>query len=401
MNRRLPMAAALSAAALLAAGCASDPSSGSSENEIVIGVAQPLSGPVAAQGTAVAEGAKIAAQEINEAGGVNGKDLKLVIEDDANDPATCVSIAQRFTTKVQPAAVVGGWGSSCTLAMQPVLERAKMPLLVETSSSDLVTSTADDGQGNEWTFRISPTSTMEATALEPVLGEMGIKKVFTLAVNNDFGLGAAKHFGETLEGLGAKVVGGAKFEQTEQSFGTYITQAKASGADTWIVTTDAGQIALLLKEAHGQGADARIITTGGSNSPIQVNQLAGEAATDGTLSTMFFPVWDPSIAADPEGAQSFLDTWEEEGHDLGEATEGVRGYTAIKVLATALEDVDDPNNSEEVRDALADVEAAGAIYGDISFGEWGDLINQNTPPVYLVESQKGELKLTGTGEPPY
>ena len=162
-----------SALALVVSACASGPSG--SDDEIVIAVAQPLSGPVAAQGTAVAEGAKIAAKEINDAGGINGKKIKLVIEDDANDPATCVNIAQRFTTKVQPVAVMGGWGSSCTLAMEPILERAKLPFLVETSSSDLVTSTEGDGEGNDWTFRISPTSTMEATALKDVLAKMEIE----------------------------------------------------------------------------------------------------------------------------------------------------------------------------------------------------------------------------------
>jgi branched-chain amino acid transport system substrate-binding protein len=173
MRRKFLFSTAVGALALAGAACAQSPAGGDGD-EIVIGVAQPLSGPVAAQGTAVADGAEIAAAEINKAGGINGKKLTLVIEDDANDPATCVSIAQRFTTQIQPAAVMGGWGSSCTLAMQPVLERAQMPLLVETSSSDLVTSTEGEGQGNEWTFRLSPTSRMEATALEPVLGDMGI-----------------------------------------------------------------------------------------------------------------------------------------------------------------------------------------------------------------------------------
>ncbi len=402
MKRKFLPTVAASVLVLAASACGGGAGdSGGSADEIVIGIAQPLSGPVAAAGTAVTEGAKIAVKEINDAGGVGGKNLKLVIEDDANDPATCVSIAQRFTTRIQPAVVMGGWGSSCTLAMQPVLERAQMPLLVETSSSDLVTSTAGDGQGNEWTFRLSPTSTMEATALKPVLDDMDIDKVFTLSVNNDFGLGAAQHYGDILTELGAEVVGAAKFEQTEQSFSTYVTQAKASGADTWIVTTDAGQIALLLKEARAQGAEAKIITTGGSNSPIQVNQLAGEGATNNTFATMFFPIWDPSLAADPEGAQSFLDAWDAEGHDLGEATEGVRGYTGIKVLAAALENVEDPTDNEAVRDALAEVETPGAIYGNIEFEEWNDLINQNVPPVYLVETKNGELKLIGTGEPPY
>jgi len=400
MKQKLLVPAAVAALSLAVSGCAQGGSE-ASDKELVIGVAQPLSGPVAAQGTAVAEGAKIAAAEINADGGVNGKKIRLAVEDDANDPATCVNIAQRFTTKLRPAAVMGGWGSSCTLAMEPVMERAKMPFLVETSSSDLVTSTEGEGQGNDWTFRISPTSTMEATALKPVLGKMGIEKVFTMSVNNDFGLGAAKHYGEILTGLGADVVGSAKFEQGEQSFSTYVTQAKASGADTWIVTTDAGQIALLLKEARAQGAEAKIITTGGSNSPIQVNQLAGEEATNNTFATMFFPVFDPSLAADSAGAKSFLDTWKEEGKDLGEATEGVRGYTGIKVLAAALEGIEDSSDREAVRDSLAKVEIPGAIYGDISFTKWNDLMNQNVPPVYLVETRNGTLKLLGTGEPPY
>jgi branched-chain amino acid transport system substrate-binding protein len=177
---------ATAALALAVSACGGQGGAEGSADEVVIGVAQPLSGPVAAQGTAVADGARIAAKEINDAGGISGRTLKLVIEDDANDPATCVSIAQRLTTKVRPAAVMGGWGSSCTLAMQPVLERAQMPLLVETSSSDLVTSTEGEGQGNDWTFRLSPTSRMEATALESVLDKMNIKTVFTLPVNNDF-----------------------------------------------------------------------------------------------------------------------------------------------------------------------------------------------------------------------
>ena len=318
-SRRLIASAALSSAALVVSACGGGGgSAGGGSEEIVIGVAQPLSGPVASAGQAVADGARIAADEINEAGGVNGKQLDLVIEDDANDPATCVNVAQRFITRVQAHAVMGGWGSSCTLAMEPILERAQMPLLVETSSSDKVTAEADSG--NPWTFRISPTSTMEATALTPVLEEMDIKRAFTLSVNNDFGLGAAQHYGEVLTGIGAEMVGGVKFDQTEQSFSTYITKAIAANADTWIVTTDAGQLALLMKEAAGQGADARIITTGGSNSPVQVQELAGPEAVDGTYATMFYPSFDTSLAADPEAADRFNKAWEAEGHDPGEIT---------------------------------------------------------------------------------
>ncbi len=381
----------------LGAGCATGPEAAA--DVIVIGVAQPLSGPVAAAGTAVTDGARIAADEINANGGVNGRKIELRVEDHGNDPATCASLAQRFASREPVSAVMGAWGSSCTLAMEPVLSRAEVPLLVETSSSDKITDRGQ--QGNDWTFRISPTSSMEAVALRNVLGGMGIERAFTLSVNTDFGIGAAAAYGRVLGEAGADVVGEARFDQSEQSFATYVTQAIASGADTWIVTSDASQIALLLREARGQGAQARIITTGGSNSPIQVRALAGAEAAEGTLATMFYPVFDPSLAADPNAAASFDGAWREQGHDPGEITEGVRGYQGIKVLEAALLSTTDPADRTQVRDALSRVQLDGAIYGRITFGDWQNLMNQSTPPVYLVQTAGTELRLVGTGNPPY
>ena len=379
------------------AACASAP--GAASEEIVIGMAQPMSGPVASAGQAVVHGAEIAVEKINDEGGVNGRKIKLVVEDDANDPATCVSVAQRLAQQAQASAIIGGWGSSCTLAMQPVLERAGVPLLVETSSSDKITD--PDDSGSEWTFRMSPAASMEAIATAPILAEMGVKKVFTMSVNNDFGLGTAASYERALPEVGIDVIGGVKFDQAEQSFSTFVTKAKASGADTWVVTTDVGQIALLLKEAKGQGADAAIVTAGGSNNPLQVMELAREAAADNTYANVFFPWFDTSLAADPEDAEAFSQAWDEAGHELGENTEGVRGYQAIKVLAAAFEDVEDPADRTQVRDALSEVELAGAAYGNISFGAWHDLENQVLPPVFLVRTTGGEVELQGVGEPPY
>jgi branched-chain amino acid transport system substrate-binding protein len=384
---------------VLALGVACATGEEPADGVISIGVAQPLSGPVAAAGTAVSDGARIAADEINASGGINGRKIELRVEDHGNDPATCANVAQRFASREPVSAVLGAWGSSCTLAMEPVLSRAQLPLLVETSSSDKITDR--NQQGNEWTFRISPTSTMEAVALQSVLADMGIGSAFTLSVNTDFGIGAAAAYGGVLRENGAQVVGEARFDQSEQSFATFVTQAIASGADTWIVTSDAPQIALLLREARGQGAQARIITTGGSNSPIQVRDLAGPDAARGTYATMFYPVFDPSLAADPDAASYFERAWREGGHEPGEITEGVRGYQGIKVLESALRTTTDPTDRTEVRDALSRVQLDGAIYGRIAFGDWRTLMNQTTPPVYLVRTEGAELQLVGTGNPPY
>lgn len=369
---------------------------GGGQGPIRIGVAQPLSGPVAEAGQAVANGAKIAAEEINAAGGIDGRKIELVIEDDANDPATCVNVAQKLINQDQVPVIMGGWGSSCTLAMEPVTSRAQVPLLVETSSSSKITD--PDESGNEWTFRMSPTSGQEAAALQSVLAEMDIEKAFFLPVNNDFGLGAAEEFGAVIGELGAENVGSAKYDQGEQSFSSIVTRAIHSGADTWIVTTDVLQIARILEAARGQGADARIITTGGSNSPILLQELVGEDVAEGSYASTFFPFFDPSLAADPEGAKKFIESWEAEGHKYGQIIEGARGYDGINLLAEVFRTVGDPTNREQIRDGLENVRMPGIIFGDIQFQEWNGLINQNVPPVYLTRVEDGEVKLVGAGE---
>jgi branched-chain amino acid transport system substrate-binding protein len=389
---------------LAAAGCGaitpgSDDASGGGKGELVIGVAQPLTGPVADAGQAVAGGARIAAEEINAAGGVNGRKIKLEIQDDANDPATCVTVAQKLVNQIQATAVMGGWGSSCTLAMSPVTSRAKTPMLVETSSSDKVTDPSQSG--NEWTFRISPTSNMEAHATKAVLKKLGVRKVFFLSVNNDFGLGAAQHYAELLKTVGATRAGLAKFDQTAQSFSSEVTQAIHSGADTWIVTTDVRQISLLLKEAKGQGSKAKVITTGGSNSPLQLLKLAGSSVAEGTYATAFFPFFDPGKAAAPDQAKKFVDSWKRKGFDEGQLTEGVRGYQGIQVLAQAMRQAKDPADRTAVRDALTKVSMPGVVYGNIRFQKWQNLINQTVPPVYLTRTVRGKVTLVGTGNPPY
>ena len=79
----------------------------------------------------------------------------------------------------------------------------------------------------------------------------------------------------------------------------------------------------------------------------------------------------------------------------------MRGYAGIYVLAEAFKNVEDPTDSEQVRQALSEVKMPAAVYGEISFQEWNGLINQNVPPVYLVQTVNEQLKLVGTGNPPY
>ena len=150
---------------------------------------QPLTGAFAASGNYVAQGAKIAEEEINKAGGVLGKKIQLIIEDNKSNPTEAVATAEKLIVRDKVPVMMGAWSSTLTLAVMPKLEEYKVPMLVETSSSGKITTS-----GNPYIFRISPTSEMEAKAFTPLFKSIGIKKADFLATNNDFGLGASKEF---------------------------------------------------------------------------------------------------------------------------------------------------------------------------------------------------------------
>src|SRR5919201_6209379 len=186
------IAAAFAASVLAGTAVAQEP--------IKIGVTQPLTGAFAASGNYVAEGAKIAEEAINAQGGVLGRKIQLVIEDNKSNPTEAVATAEKLISKDKVPVLMGAWSSTLTLAVMPKLMEYEVPMLVETSSSGKITTS-----GNPWIFRISPTSEMEARAFAPLVKTMGIRKADMLYTNNDFGIGAANEFGAMLKAAGVDV----------------------------------------------------------------------------------------------------------------------------------------------------------------------------------------------------
>ncbi len=118
--------------ALLPTGIA--PVLAQSKEPIKIGLIQPLSGPIAAAGSYITNAAKIAVDRINAKGGVLGRPLELVIEDNKSDPAETRNAAEKLIVRDKVPIIIGAWGSSMTLAMMPLAAQHGVPILVETSS---------------------------------------------------------------------------------------------------------------------------------------------------------------------------------------------------------------------------------------------------------------------------
>src|SRR6478609_10391727 len=323
--RSLKAAVAVLGASLLAA-------SAYAQDTIKIGVSQPLTGAFAASGNYVTQGARIAEEEINKAGGVLGKKIQLIVEDNKSNPTEAVATAEKLIVKDKVTVMMGAWSSTLTLAVMPKLEEYKVPMLVETSSSGKITTS-----GNPYIFRISPTSEMEARAFIPLVKTLGIKKADFLATNNDFGLGASKEFSEMAKKEGVQVGIMETMDPKATDFSAQLAKIKASGGDTLFVTTAVEQITLILKQANDLQLKTRIITTGGSNAPDQLIEQAG-AAANGSMHLVFFTPWFPDAVKNPEIAKKFVALWNEKKYNAGEHTERFRGWDGIHTIVAAIKD---------------------------------------------------------------
>ena len=353
---------------------------------IKIGVNQPLTGDVAASGNYVTDGAKIAADEINASGGVLGQQVELIIEDNKSNPTEAVAVAEKLIGSDQVPVMMGAWSSTFTLAVMPKLMEYGVPMLVETSSSDKITT-----QGNPWVFRISPTSAMEARAFADQVGKFNIKKADFLVVNNDWGRGAAQQFGDMLKKHDVAVDEVETMDPAAQDMSAQLSKIKASDADTLFVTTGVEQLTLVLKQAKALGLDKQIITTGGSQAPDQLIQQAGSAA-DGSYHLLFFTPWFPEAAKNPDVAEKFVADWKKRGYDFAGLTEGFRGYDGIITIAAAIKAAGKAE-PEAIRKAFWTVDVHG-VNGDIKFtkqGPEGKESGQSLPNVYVVRIEGGKV----------
>jgi len=356
------------------------------QDAIKIGVTQPLTGAFAASGNYVAQGAKIAEEQVNASGGVLGRKIQLVIEDNKSNPTEAVATAEKLISKDKVPVMMGAWSSTLTLAVMPKLMEYGVPMLVETSSSGKITTS-----GNPWIFRISPTSEMEARAFGPLVKKLGIKKADFLSTNNDFGLGAAKEFSEMLKAQGVQVGVMETMDPKATDFSAQLAKIKASGADTVFVTTAVEQITLILKQAKEQQLKARIITTGGSNSPDQLIQQAGDAA-NGSMHLVFFTPWFPEAVQNPDLAKKFVAEWNARKYNVGGLTEGFRGWDGVMTIVAAIKAAGKADPAA-IQKALWNVKVHG-INGDIAFikqGPAGQESAQNVPSVYLVKIENGKV----------
>jgi len=352
---------------------------------VKIGVVYPLTGPIAAAGSYQKAGVEMARDKINAEGGILGKPFTLFIEDGANDPAQSVSAAEKLVTREKVDAMIAAWGSSPTLAVSAsVTKKYGVPHVVDTASSVKVTL-LDGKRPNPWLFRVSPTSRMEAEGVEKFLvSKMGFSKVAFMAVNNDWGRGAAEEFGNVVKRTGGSVVTTEIINADATDFLTQLTKIKGSEANAIIVTTDQSQISLILKQYKQLGMTQKILTTGGGIVPEGLILLSGPEAAEGVNIITFFAPWFPELTRVPQEAKWFAEEYLKRGNAAKGFGECFRGYDGMKAIKAAFE-IAKTTDKEKVREAFYKVDTWG-LSGRIKFDDFG----QSSPTILIVQVKNGK-----------
>lgn len=171
---------------------------------IKIGVSSVLSGPVSLIGQQTREGAQLKVNEINAAGGLLGREVKLSFADNACDPAQGMTAAANLTTSENVAAIIGTSCSSVTLATMPIIQRSSVVQLEYLATNPRIAQGSGVG-GNKWQFRLNIDDGIMVTELSTYISSE-VKSVAVVAQNDDYGRGAAKAFSDNLSGKGVSIV---------------------------------------------------------------------------------------------------------------------------------------------------------------------------------------------------
>ncbi len=326
---------------------------------IKIGANLPLSGNLAPFGKPALEGIRLRVAEINAAGGVNGRPLELVAEDNKGDATEAVNIVNKLAGTDQVAAIIGPLTSTCTLAMRRTAKELKIPVITPTATNDKIT------QKNGWLFRACFNDSFQGTAVaNHAARNLGAKKAAVLIdQNSDYSKGVCASFKKAFTAAGGQVVAEESYQQKDTEFGPQLKKIRDRGADVLFVPGYPPELQLIIKQAKVAGVTARLCGADGWDNDSVVNGSGPNI--DGSFIVGAFSPEDQRPVV-----RQFLAAYAAKG--LGKpGTFDALGYDSVSLLAEALKRGTD---GAAVRQGLLAIPGLEAVTGTIRFNPNGDAV---------------------------
>ena len=337
---------------LFVAGC-----SGGSKKPIVFAHAAPMTGDSGQFGQVESQGIQLAVDQINAAGGIDGRKVTFVDEDDRGLPDEASNVAQRIASNPDIVAVVGHWNSSCTLAAIPIYDAAGIPFITSSINSKISGS-------SKWEFRDSLTDEQAGSQIaQYAVTKLGAKKIAIFYDNNDFGKGQDSVFSSIATGLGAQIVDTESYiEGQSRDFTPQLTKIKAAQPDLIFLAGYYTEGAMIVQQAQQLKMDVKFIGPDGLNSD-QLVKLGGSAVEG----VMFVGYYSP-YRTFPGTAQYNAAYKAKYGHDSD--TFAALAYDATNMILDGMK-ANGPTR-DGIQKYLAGVQNFPGVAGPITFNDKHD-----------------------------
>lgn len=325
---------------------------------IKIGFNVPLTGFAAADGKSALTGAELAVEQVNGAGGVNGKMLELVVYDDQASPKEAVPVANKLIEQDRVALGISGSYSGSTRAAAGIFQAAGVPYISAYAVHPDITRSGD------YVFRTSFVGEVQGRAGAKLVGDtLGKKKVVMVTLNNDFGKSLADGFKEAAPQFGLDVVNEYEYSIKDRQFGPIVSKVKADAPEAIYASGYFFTAGPLVSQLRAAGVTVPVIGQEGYDSQKFI-EIAGPAA-EGTLITT-------SLDRDADAAETreFIAAFESKAGfkvDMVAAS----AHTAVKVAAAALAKAG-AGDAQALRDAIAATRLVAST-GEISFNALGEV----------------------------
>jgi branched-chain amino acid transport system substrate-binding protein len=358
-SHRLAAAFAVASLTILAAAAHAQ------DKVIKIGALLPISGPGSYFGVQDKQGIELALEQVNKTG-VNGYKFEVKYEDSGCSPLPATQAAKRLVDQYKPDVALGEECSDATLAIMPIMEQAKVPLINAGSSAIKITQ-----PGNPWTFRIFPDEVMQGNNIAAnAYNKLKARSAVLLHENTNAGIGNANVFNEAFTKLGGKVLADIGFGRDVNDFTAIATRIAGLGQVDVIPTYTLEGQGLKITQALMQAG----VTRGGGGHAIQLGtiwlpfgfeQKAGQAALGYVRAVQFDPLDKRPLV------QNFIAAFKAK-YNTAPTHLNAHAYDQVMLIADTVKR--GATDAQSIRDALAKTQHLPAVTGTITF----DAHNQNS-----------------------
>jgi branched-chain amino acid transport system substrate-binding protein len=351
-------------------------------DEIVIGGYGALTGSTATFGQSAKKGIEMAVAETNEKGGLLGKKIRLVMEDDQGKPEEAQTVVSRLINRDRVIAVIGENASSRSLAAAPVCQQAGIPMISPSSTNPKVTAVGD------FIFRVCFIDPFQGQVMAKFAAKtLKVKKVAILRdIKNDYSVGLAEVFVKSFQGLGGSIVGNESYSEGDNDFSAQLTSLKQVNPEAIFIPGYYTEAGLIARQARQLGIKVPLLGGDGWESP-KLWEIGGEALNDCYYSN-HYSLNDPSPSV-----QNFVKAFQSRYDHVPDAVAAL-SYDATAVLFHAIKKTGS-TDPKSIRDALASIRQYRGVTGEITIDE-----NRNAvKPAVVLRVKNGDLEFIETIAP--